>query len=141
MKKKKIFTSFLILLIGSLFALGGFYLYQQSKIIKPSKIKKIILDEISPAPTSSIFISLSKPDDEEVSSTRNLTISGKTTPKAKIVVLTPTTQEAGVAASDGSFSTDINLDEGENIIEISAVADNGETAKIKRTIIYSTEDF
>lgn len=141
MKKKKIFTTFLILLIGTLFALGGFYLYQQSKVIKPSKIKKIVLEEPSPAPDSSIFISVAKPEDEEVSTTRSLTISGKTIPNAKIVILTPTTQEAGVAAKDGSFSTDINLDEGENIIEISAVADNGETAKIKRTVIYTTEDF
>lgn len=141
MKKKRIFTTFLILLIGCLFALAGFYLYQQSKIIKPSKIKKIVLEEPSPAPESTIFISISKPEDEEISTTRNLTISGKTIPNAKIVILTTTTQEAGVAAKDGSFTTDINLDEGENIIEISAVADNGETAKIKRTVIYTTEDF
>lgn len=141
MKIKKLFTSIFILLIGLGFALGGFFLYQQSKVIKPSKIKKIVLESASPAPSSSIFISISQPNDEEVSSTRSLKISGKTIPNAKIVVLTPTTQEAGVAASDGSFTTDINLDLGENIIEISAVAPNGETAKIKRTVIYTTEDF
>lgn len=141
MKKKRIFTTFLILIIGSLFALGGFYLYQQSKVIKPSKIKKIVLEEPSPEPKSSIFISISKPEDEEISSNKSVTVSGKTIPNAKIVVLTPTAQEAGVAAKDGSFSTDINLDEGENIIEISAIADNGEIAKTKRTVIYTTEDF
>lgn len=141
MKIKKLFTYIFVLIIGISFALGGFFLYQQSKIIKPSKIKKIILESPSPAPSSSIFITLSKPNDEEVSTTRNLTISGKTIPNAKIVVLTTTTQEAGVASGDGSFSTIIILDEGENIIEVSAVAGNGETAKIKRTVIYSTEDF
>lgn len=141
MKIKKIFTSLFILIIGIGFALGGFYLYQQSKVVKPSKIKKINIENPTPIPSSSVFITITNPADEEVSNNRTLKISGTTVPSARIVVLTPTTQEAGIAAGDGKFSTEINLDDGENIIEISAIATNGETAKIKRTVIYSTEDF
>src|SRR5690606_19260256 len=141
MKKEKIIILFIAIFIGLIFALVGFFIYQQSKSITPNEIKDISIEKPKPSPEPSIFITIDRPNDEQVVDKRTIAVSGKTNPNAKIVILTPTSEEAGIAAKDGSFSTDIILDEGENIIEISAIAENGEIAKIRRTVIYSTEDF
>lgn len=141
MKKEKIILSFAAALIGILVAVGSFFFYQSTRKVKPSEIKKITIINPTPTPESSIFLTVTRPEDEEVVDKRILTVSGKTIPDAKIVVLTQTNEEAAVAARDGSFSTEITLDENENIIEVSAIAANGEIAKVKRVVSYTTEIF
>lgn len=141
MKKEKIILSASASLIGILVAVGGFFFYQSTKEVKPSEVKKIIINNPSPTPQSSIFLTVNTPKDEDVVDKRIITISGKTIPEAKIIILTQSNEEAGVAARDGSFSTEITLDQNENIIEISAIAPNGEIAKVRRVVTYSTESF
>lgn len=141
MKKEKIILSFIAALIGIVVAIGAFFIYQSTKKVDPSEIKKINIENPTPTPSSTIFITVERPKDEEVTDERIITISGKTVPDAKIVVLTQSNEEAAVAASNGNFSTEITLDDGENIIEISAITENGEVAKTKLTVTYSTETF
>ncbi len=141
MKKGKILLSFSIVLILLLIVVGGFYLYQSSKKIKPSEIKTITIDEPSPTPVSGLFLTIDSPQDESVVNDRTVKVSGKTLPGAKIVIITPTDEEGAVAAKDGTFSTDITLDQDENIIEINAISSNGESVKTKRVVSYSTENF
>lgn len=141
MKKKKFFILLALLIIGIIITLVVFFLYQQTKSISPREIKDVSIDKPTPTPTPGIFIAVEKPEDEEVVSTRTIAVTGKTSPNARIVILTPTSEEAGIASSNGNFSTDIILDEGENVIEISAIDSTGEIAKVTRTVIYSTEDF
>lgn len=128
-------------LIGIVVAIVGFFVYQSARIVKPDEIKKIIINSPSPTPQSSIFLTVDKPMDEEVVDSRTLPISGKTIPDAKIIIVTQSAEEAAVPAKDGSFSTTITIDIGENIIEITSLAPNGEVAKVKRVITYSTENF
>ena len=141
MKKEKIILSFIAALIGIVVAIGAFFIYQSTKKVDPSEIKKISIEDPTPTPSSSVFVTIERPRDEEVTDERLITISGKTVPNAKIVVLTQSNEEAAVAASNGNFSTEITLDDGDNIIEISAITQNGETAKTKLTVTYSTETF
>ena len=141
MKKEKIILSFSAALIGILVAVVGFFFYQSTKKIKPSEIKRITIGNPTPTPQSSIFLTVNKPRDEEVVDKRIITVSGVTIPQAKIVVLTQGNEEAAVAAQNGNFSTEITLDQDQNIIEISALAPNGEIAKVKRVVTYSTESF
>lgn len=141
MKKEKIILSFIAALIGIAVAIAAFFIYQSTKKVDPSEIKKINIESPTPTPNSTIFITVERPKDEEVTDERIITISGKTVPDAKIVVLTQSNEEAAVAASNGDFSTEITLDDGDNIIEISAIAGNGEIAKTKLTVTYSTETF
>lgn len=141
MKKEKIILSFIAALIGIVVAIAGFFLYQSTKKVKPAEVKKITIDSPSPTPKSSVFITIERPRDEDVVDERIITISGKTIPNAKIVVLTQSNEEAAVAAGNGNFSTEITLDNEENIIEISAIAPNGEIAKTKLTVTYTTETF
>ncbi len=141
MKKEKIILSFSALLIGILVAIAGFFIYQSTKKVKPSDIKTITINDPTPTPSSGLFLTIETPTDEEVVDKRNIKVSGKTVPDAKIVILTQSSEEAAVPAKDGSFSTDINLDNDENIIEISAIAPNGEIVKVRRVVSYSTESF
>ena len=141
MKKEQIIISISALIIGILVAVTVFFLYQSTKKIKPEEIKTITINDPSPTPSSGLFLTIDRPGDEEVVDQRTLTISGKTIPDAKIVILTQSNEEAAVPTKDGNFSTDILLDQNENIIEISSIAPNGEIVKVKRVVIYSTEDF
>lgn len=141
MKKEKIILSFSALLIGVLVAIAAFFIYQSTKKIKPTDIKTITINDPSPTPSSGLFLTIDTPRDEEVVDERNIKISGKTVPDAKIVILTQGSEEAAIPAKDGSFSTDINLENDENIIEISAIAPNGEIVKVRRVVSYSTESF
>ncbi len=141
MKKEKIILSIAACLIGILMAAAGFYFYQTARKLNPSEIKKITIGGPSPTPESSIFLTVDKPRDEEVVDKRIITLSGKTIPDAKLVVLTQNSEEAAVAASNGNFSTEITLEKDENIIEINAIAPNGEVARSKKVVIYTTENF
>lgn len=141
MKKEKIILTFFISIICVIVAIGLFYIYQSTKQINPSELKTIRVDNPTPTPSSSLFLSIDSPKDEEVVNERSLKISGKTLPDAKIIVLTEGSEEAALPTDDGSFSTDINLATGENIIEISAVAPNGEIVKVKRVVSFSSESF
>lgn len=141
MKKEKIILSFTAALIGILVAGVGFFFYQSTRKVDTSDIKKITIGNPTPTPSSSVFLTVERPRDEEVVDKRIITVTGKTIPEAKIVILTQTTEEAGVAASNGNFSTEITLEKDENIIEISAIAPNGEIAKVKKVVIFTTESF
>ena len=141
MKKEKIILSIAAGLTGILVAVAGFFIYQSTKKVNPSEIKKITINTPSPTPQSGLFLTLDRPRDEEVSEERIVTVSGRSIPGAKIVILTKSSEEAAVAAGNGNFSTEIELGISENIIEIIAAAPNGEIAKLKRVVTYSTESF
>ena len=141
MRKEKIILSTSAALIGILVAVVGFFLYQETRKVNPSEIKKITIKSPSPTPQGTIFLTVDRPRDEEVVDERVIIISGKTIPNAKIVVATQGNEEAAVAAGNGNFSTEITLDTLENIIEVIAIAPNGEVAKVKRVVTYSTESF
>lgn len=141
MKKEKIILSVSAVFIGILVAVGAFFLYQSSKKIKPTELKTITVNNTSPTPASGLFLTIDSPKDEEVVDKRTIKITGKTVPDAKIIILTENNEEAAIPTKDGNFSTDINLGNDENIIEISAIAPNGEIVKVKRIVSYSTESF
>lgn len=141
MKKEKIILTVISLIIGATVAIGVFFIYQSTKKINPTELKTITVNNVSPTPSSDLFLTIDSPKDEEVVEQKNIKISGKTIPNAKIVILTTNNEEAAIPGKDGSFSTDINLTADENIIEVSAIAPNGEIVKVRRIVSYSTESF
>lgn len=140
MTKEKFILSVFALLLGIVVAVVIFYLYQSTKQIKPTQIEKITLATPTPAGIQTPLI-LSSPKDQSVVTNRSVTVSGKTDPDAKIVVLTQSREIGAVAAGDGSFSTEITLDNGQNIVEVLVVSASGKTATARRTVTYSTEEF
>lgn len=141
MKKEKIILLITAGIIGLLIAFAGFFFYQSAKKVKPSEIKKIIIKNPETETQSAIFISISSPKDEEVVEKRNITISGKTIPEAKILIISQNSQEAATASRNGDFSVDFTIDEDENILDIIAISPNGEIASTKKIVTFSTESF
>lgn len=141
MKGEKIVIAFIAVSIGILVAGVAFFLYQTTKILPSTKTKTISISSPTSTPIPSVFLTVDRPRDEEVSDKKIVTISGKTVPSATIVISTQSTDQVITPASNGNFSTTLAIDDGENQIEITSIASNGEEARIVRTVTYSIESF
>ncbi len=141
MKKDKLLRSFIATLFGLLVAGIAFYVFQATKIVDPSNTKVISFTTPTPMPAPSIFLTLDRPKDEEVVTSKILIIGGKTNSNAAVVVMTETFEDVITPSSNGDFSITALLDDGQNIIEVTAISPNGESATIKRTVTYSQEQF
>lgn len=141
MKKEKLILSFIATLLGLLVAGIAFYLFQAAKTIPNTATKTISFASPAPTSTPSISLTLDRPKDEEVINNKVLVVSGKTKSSAVVIVITDSSNEVVTPSANGDFSTTVNLDDGQNILEVIALAPNGESAKIKKTITYSLEEF
>lgn len=144
MKKEKTVLSFIAVLAGLLVAGIAFYLYQSTKIIpKEVKTKVITIQPTdSPTPNSpSIFLTVDNPKDESVTDKKIIKVSGKTLKDALIVVSTNIDDDVIPNAANGDFSTTVNIEDGQNQIEITAISPNGQEKKVLRTVTFSTESF
>lgn len=141
MKTEKLVLSFIATLFGLLVAGLTFYLFQAAKTVTPNHTKTISF--VSPAPTSipSVFLTVDRPKDEEVVTSKILVVSGRSTSNAVVIVITETSEDVMAPAENGDFSTTVNLDEGQNVLEIISIAPNGESVRIKKTVTYSQEEF
>lgn len=140
MTKEKIILSFAAVLIGLLVASGVFYFYQQTKILSPEK-QKTVLTQPSPTPKPLVLLVVDEPVDEKIYDTKIVKVSGKTEPDALIVILTENSEDVLNPAKNGDFSTTVTLENGANLIQITAIGKNGDTNTIERTISYSSESF
>lgn len=140
MTKEKIILSFVAVLIGLLAASAIFYFYQQTKVISKD-LQKTVLTRPSPTPKPSVILTVDEPADEKIYDTKIVKISGKTEPDALIVILTENSEDVLNPAKNGDFSTTISLENGTNLIQITAVGKNGDTNTIERTVSYSSESF
>jgi len=141
MKKERVLLSFIATLIGLLVTAIVFYLYQSTKTVPPSKIKTISVAAPTPTPKPSIFLNILKPVDESIVGKKIIIVSGTTTPDATVIILTPIDQEIALPTSKGDFSTTVDIDDDQNIVEIISVRPNGEELKIQKTVTFSTEEF
>lgn len=140
MTKEKIILSFVAVLIGLLVASGVFYFYQQTKVISPEK-QKTVLTQPSPTPKPLVLLVVDELLDEKIYDTKVVKISGKTEPDALIVILTENSEDVLSPAKNGDFSTTVTLENGANLIQITAIGKNGGTNTIERTVSYSSESF
>lgn len=145
MSKEKVVLSFIAVLAGLLVAGVAFYFYQSTKVIPKDKIKTISIDSQQPTPTSfsksGIFLEIDAPKDESVTDKKTVTVSGKTINDAVVIISTNSSDEVVTTAQNGNFSTTMTIEDGENQIEITAIAPNGEEQAATRTITFSTETF
>ena len=141
MKAEKLILSFIATALGLLVAGLAFYAYQATKTITPNNTKTISF--VSPSPTSipSVFLTVDRPKDEEVVNSKVLNVSGKTTTNAVVIVITDTLEDVIDPTLAGDFSTTVNLDDGQNVLEVISIAPNGESIRIKKTVTYSQEEF
>ena len=141
MKTEKIVLSFIATLFGLLVAGIAFYFFQATKTVMPSDTKVISFTSPTLTPLPSIFLTLDRPKDEEVVTSKIMIISGKTSSSAVVVVMTDSREDVITPTSNGDFSTTVSIDDGQNIIEVTAISPNGESITIKKTVTYSQEEF
>ena len=141
MSKEKIVLCFIAVVLGILATGVVFYLYQTTKTIPSSKIKTIKLPSPTPISKPSIYLTIKEPEDEKVVGKKVVTVSGTTAKDATIVVLSPVDEDVVKPAGTGDFSTTINIADGQNNIEITAISPNGEEIRVTRTVTFSTEEF
>jgi hypothetical protein len=98
------------------------------KVSLPSKTIRITLDSEEPS------LEVSEPEDgKSVQGERRLRIAGKTEVDAKVFINDSQT----VVKSDGSFASEISLNDGENLITIKAVDKAGNTTDLGRKATFT----
>lgn len=106
---------------------------QKGNLATPSTIS-------SPKVTSpnyqEIPLEILSPKDQAFVSSDRITVSGKTKPKSDVVV----NDQEIKADNNGNFSTQVTLDEGENIIGIVAYDENGNYAEKEIIVTYEPEE-
>ena len=96
----------------------------------------------SSLPSTSFFMQVDKPANDSISSTNQLTVSGKTSTGATIVVSSINDDQVIEASGDGQFSLPVNLEEGSNEIVITAYSPSGNEEKNDTRIVnYTAEEF
>lgn len=141
MKKEKLILSFVAVVFGLLVAGIAFYFFQTTKTVPNANTKIISFVSPSPTPSPSISLTLDQPKDEGVVNSKTLIVSGKTQGDAVVIVITDSSEDVITPLANGEFSTTVNLDDGQNILEIISIAPNGESVTSKKTVTYSQEEF
>lgn len=141
MKTERVILSFIAVLVGILVTGSAFYLYQGTRKSPEQKTKTIIISDPTPTPSQSVLLTIKSPTDEGVFSKKVISVEGTTEKDATIIIVTPVDQEVLTPAASGNFSTTVNIDDGQNFIEITAISPSGEETKMIRTVTFSSEDF
>lgn len=128
------------IVVGLLVALSAFYLYQRTKQIDTQKIKPISIVP-TPTPKPSVFLKIDEPGDEKVFDKKIISVSGKTVSGAIILILSENSEEVLNPTLNGDFTTTITLENGQNLIQITAIGPDGQDSTVERTVTYSTESF
>ena len=141
MKQERVILSFIMVIIGLLVAGVAFYLYQGTKSI-PSSKTSILVPSPTPTPiTTSVYLNVDSPTDESVVGNKTVTVSGKTTPDATVVIMTNSDQKVVQPSTQGDFSTTIIITDGANLIRVTSFGSDGQSETIQKTVTYSIEDF
>lgn len=106
---------------------------------KPKPAAPQLAPTIAPTTVPSFFLDLTSPEDESVLTETEATVSGKTIAKTTVVISTNTDDKVLETQSDGSFTTTVDLEEGENIIAVTVYSPTQETKEEVRTVIYEKE--
>ena len=92
----------------------------------------------SPSPVSPTSLVISSPDDESLVAADTVTLSGTTTPKATLLVVSENGEQTATADAAGNFSLDVDLITGFNSIIVYSYATDGQETSKALTITYST---
>lgn len=141
MKAERIILSFVAVLIGLAVAGVAFYLYQMTKTVDNVSPKRNTLTIATPTTDANNYLTISSPRDESVTDQKTISISGTTATDATLVVSTETNEQVVKPALNGNFTLTESIDEGYNLIQITAIFPNGEEKTILRTISYTNESF
>ncbi len=141
MNSEKLILSLIAIFSGLLVAFIIFFIYQSTKTISPNKITSFNIVKPSPTPKPTVFLTIDTPVDQTVTSSKSVTISGKTSPDATVIVNSLTDDQVVTPSTTGNYSVTLTLSNGENLITLTAVSADGNEVSQQITLTYSTEDF
>ncbi len=137
MKKEVILAISIGFALGLIITFGIWTANQSLKNLPQPSPKAAVAPSPSPvSPTTSLVIS--SPDDESLVATDSITLSGTTTPKATLLILSENGEQTATADASGNFSLDIDLITGFNTITVYSYAADGQETSRALTITYST---
>lgn len=88
---------------------------------------------VTPPPTNNqIALTITKPVDQTVVTTPTVVVSGKTVPNADVSV----NDQELTADAQGNFSVTVNLEDGDNYIDITVNDQNGQSAQKEIMVTY-----
>lgn len=129
-------------IFAGLFVAGiAFYIYQTTRTISPSSIKTITLQKPTPADGESVLLAIESPADESVTTSRIVTVSGKTDPTATVMVTTDTQDNIVNPSGNGAFSLSLTLPVGENRVFVTAIMPDGQENQKQLTVSVITDNF
>jgi len=134
--KHFILSHILILIIGLTF-LGALYFILNIRYQKAGG-KPFSNGPVTTSPKS-FLLNLDQPDQDLLSYSSSIIVSGKTGPAKDILISTDTEDLVIQSKPDGSFSTVLNLDEGVNRITAVVFDTTGDSRSDTRTVYYSKE--
>lgn len=98
------------------------------------------VEEVTPTPTPRMELIITSPENNIISEEEIIEVTGQTDAKAIIAIVYPDGEKLLEADEDGTFTTEISLTGGDNLIEISAFNDQGDEVKKVLTVVYSTAE-
>lgn len=140
MKKEAIFAIIIGIILGLAITFGIYKFRQTTAPSAEDQIEKI--EQQTPSDTtepSNEKLLITAPKDESILSSSNLRISGNADANEMIVILVNDKEYITQADSIGAFAKDVELDQGGNIIEVTAIAADGKQTTVTQHIVVSTD--
>lgn len=133
---KQFIISQLLLLLSGLLILGGIHYILNIQYYKDNK--PFLSGPVTTLPKS-LRLDLDQPDDNTLFFQSGILVSGKTGPLKEVLISTDSLDLVIKSKKDGSFSTEINLDEGENTVTAVVFDSDGDSRALERTVYFSKE--
>lgn len=131
------------IILGSLLGLAiAFGAWRANDLLTSKKLAAITTsNSITPAPTASATNDLvvTQPEDESLTQTDTISVEGKTTPGATVIITTPVYETITLADAGGKFSMSVKLESGANTILVTSIDDNNNSLEKEITVTYSSE--
>lgn len=133
---KSFVISHVLILIVSLSFLGGLYYILNIQYQPPKGL--FTLGPVTSFPKS-LRLDLDQPEEDHLSYSSSIIVSGKTSPSKEILISTEDRDLVIKSKPDGYFSTVIDLTEGVNIISATVFDWTGDLRTAERTVYFSKE--
>lgn len=140
--KERLIIIIVAIVAGLFITSAGFFIYQSTKKTNDTPITKApVANQTTPTPIQTLYVKVTEPKDESITTKRTLILKGVTNPENLLVVSTNLEDVEAKPTSEGTFSVSIDIDAGANEVITRAIAPDGASVQDVRSITYSTEEF
>lgn len=145
--KKEVFLAIFIGFILGLVITFGIWTANKSLQKMANQPDNTVADasiETSPTPipdnpiSNTISLTISTPEDEFLTNSNTLKVTGKTLANAVVAIMSETGEVLVQADINGLFSADVSLEGGYNLITVTATDDKGNSSTQSLTVTYTT---